>query len=243
MPIKRRRTAEIESATMLSASVRSLVLRLADGEPISFVAGQYVDLLVPTQSGLMYRRPYSIASPPEPTTRPGRVEVAVTRVAGGSTSEALHELAVGARIALEGPAGVFVRRDASGDPLLFVATGTGLAPIRAMLACELARESEREITLLFGCRSERDVLWGDELRSWSERRAGFRFEVSLSQGSPGWPGRRGYVQRHVRELAQPLGRGHAYVCGLSPMVDDVTRILEAQLSWPHERVHYEAYDR
>ncbi len=124
---------------MLSASVRSLVLRMTDGEPISFVPGQYVDRLVPTRSGLAYKRPYSIASPPDPGTRPGRVEVAVTRVAGGSTSEALHELPLGSRIELEGPAGVFVRRDASGDPLLFVATGTGLAPIRAMLAGELAR--------------------------------------------------------------------------------------------------------
>jgi CDP-4-dehydro-6-deoxyglucose reductase len=243
MPIKRRRSAEIESATMLSASVRSLVLRMTDGDPISFMAGQYVDLLVPTRTGLSYKRPYSVASPPDPSARPGRIEIAVTRVAGGPTSEALHELLVGSRIEVEGPAGVFVRRDAPGDPLLFVATGTGLAPIRSMLADELARESGREITLLFGCRSERDALWGEELRSWTDRRASFRFEVTLSQGSASWPGRRGYVQRHVPELAQPLGRGHAYVCGLSPMVDDVTRILEADLAWAHKRLHYEVYDR
>jgi NAD(P)H-flavin reductase len=78
MPIKRQSTAEIESATTLSASVRSLVLRMTDGEPISFAAGQYVDLLVPTRSGLLNRRPSSPASPPDPSMRPGKIEVAVT---------------------------------------------------------------------------------------------------------------------------------------------------------------------
>src|SRR6516165_3794873 len=131
-----RRKAELLAARLLSPSVRSLVFRTVDGSAVGHVSGQYLDLIVPTPGGLAYKRSYSIASAPD-AEHPDRFEIAVTRVEGGPTSGALHALPVGAVVELEGPTGSFVRRPPERQhPALFVATGTGLAPIRAILAEE-----------------------------------------------------------------------------------------------------------
>jgi CDP-4-dehydro-6-deoxyglucose reductase len=255
MSTRRRRKVRLAAARMLSPSVRSLVFRFEDGEPFAFEAGQYVDVFAPTRSGMVFKRSYSIASAPEPESAGAReIEIAVTLVAGGPLSTALHALAIGAPAEVEGPAGVFTRRDGPHDPLLFVATGTGLAPLRSMLASEVrsaargkSETSARPIALLFGCRTEADVLWVDELRGWAASNA-VRLELTLSRPSPAWRAsgaRTGYVQAHVAELARALDastRAHAYVCGLSRMVDDVVRMLETDLGFARERLHYEIYD-
>ncbi len=121
------------STHMMTPSVRALALRMHDGSAVDHKPGQYLDTIVPTPRGLHFRRSYSIASAPDPST-PDRFQLAVTRVEGGPTSNALHTIEPGALIEIEGPEGTFVRRPEDRDhPTLFVATGTGLAPIRAML--------------------------------------------------------------------------------------------------------------
>jgi len=223
---------------MLSPSVRSLVFRL-DGEPLAFQAGQYVDLLAKGERGFVYRRSYSIASPPSDP----EIELAVTRVEGGPLSTALHAMPLGERVEIEGPDGNFTRPPAHAAlPALFVATGTGLAPFRAMLAEELAREEDGPpLVLLFGCRTERDVLWADELRTWTAHPR-FRMEVTLSRADAAWAGRKGYVQAHTPEILRPLLPAHVYVCGLAKMVDEVVELVTRTLGVSRDLVHYETYD-
>jgi ferredoxin-NADP reductase len=239
---------------MLSPSVRELRFRTTDGRPVGHVAGQYLDLVVPTARRLPFRRSYSIASAPD-AADPGAFEIAVTRVHGGPTSEALHALALGETVEVEGPRGTFVRTDADRThPGLFVAAGTGLAPIRAMLAGELGSELTGERTredrrsdgpplvLLFGCRTPRDVLWEDEIRAWERTSTRFRFHVTLSRPPPEWAGLAGYVQKHAHDLTRSLPGARAYVCGLSAMVDDVVGLLERDAGIPRDRLRYETYD-
>ncbi|HEY4015377.1 MAG TPA: FAD-dependent oxidoreductase [Polyangiaceae bacterium] len=241
----RRRKAEIVAATMLSPSVRSLRMRLADGAAVGHTAGQYVDVIVPTARGLAFKRSYSIASEPG-GARADELEIAVTRVEGGPTSEALHEATPGARVELEGPRGTFVRREGERDrPGLFIATGTGLAPIRAILAEEVQRRDGPPIALLFGCRTPDDVLWGDTLTAWAEVCPRFSLHVTLSRPPPDWRGATGHVQRHAAALAAALGDPaglDAYVCGLSPMVDDVVSLLAREARVPRAGIHLETYD-
>jgi ferredoxin-NADP reductase len=237
-----RRKAELLAARLLSPSVRSLVFRTVDGSAVGHVSGQYLDLIVPTPGGLAYKRSYSIASAPD-AEHPDRFEIAVTRVEGGPTSGALHALAPGAVVELEGPTGVFVRRPhEAAHPALFVATGTGLAPLRAMLTEETRVASGPALVLLFGCRTTHDVLWSDELRAWQRDCPRFVLHVTLSRAPPDWRGLAGYVQRHARELAGSLSDAHAYVCGVSAMVDDVVKLLEREAGMPRVRLHYEVYD-
>ena len=115
---------------MLSPSVVSLALELAaDAGPLSFVAGQWLNLYVETENGPL-KRAYSIASAPSDRL----IELAVTRVEGGAASPLLHALNEGAALTFDGPHGLFTQDGvARAEPSLFVATGTGLSPFRSML--------------------------------------------------------------------------------------------------------------
>jgi len=215
---------------------------MIDGRALGQVAGQYVDLIVPTRRGVPFRRSYSIASGPR-ATPPDIFEIAVTRVPGGVTSEALHEAERGAIVEVEGPQGTFVRHPEDRfHPALFVATGTGLAPIRALLSEEVDQPDGPPLVLLFGCRTPTDVLWADELRGWARECPRLELHVTLSRPTPDWTGRSGYVQGHVPELAATLRGARAYVCGIGAMVDDVVALLLRTAGLPREAVHYEPYD-
>jgi ferredoxin-NADP reductase len=227
---------------MLSPSVRSLRFRMVDALPVGHVAGQYLDLIVPTAGGLAFRRSYSIASAPD-AARPEVFEVAVTRVERGPTSEALHALALGGVVEVEALRGTFLRtEDDRARPSLFVAAGTGLAPIRAMLTEDVQRPHGPPLVLLFGCRTSADLLWGDELADWERTCERFRLHVTLSRPPSGWTGLEGHVQRHAGTLGRELPGVRVYVCGLSAMVDDVIGRLERDEGMPRAALRYETYD-
>jgi len=239
---------EILDVQKLSPSVRQFVLARADGEPIAHIPGQWVNLVLPTAVGEV-RRAYSIASPP----RGGPVfEIAVTEVLGGPGSGYLAGLQPGARLLAVGPQGFFTRDAADARPALFVGTGTGVTPLRAMILAAAAHtahtaQGHLPMTLLFGVRHEHDILYRDEWTALAERLPGFRVELTLSQGAPEWGGRRGYVQSHIAEQLDALAREergapHVYVCGLERMVAAVRHLTRKELGLPRERVHSERYD-
>jgi NAD(P)H-flavin reductase len=210
---------------MLSPSVRSLVFEIMGARPLVYEPGQAIDLFVPTASGLANKRAYSIASAPG-FAGERHIELAVTRVPDGPTSAALHHAVEGDAFEADRPRGALVRwpaeRDRSG---LFVATGSGLAPLRAILQAELARSEGPRVELLFGCRTRADILWGDELAEWSRAFPRFSLAVTLSRPDPEWTGLTGHVQAHVANRFAALQPERAYVCGLSPMVESVVEAL------------------
>lgn len=236
----RRYRVRLAEARMLSPSVRSLTFEPVDGV-LEFRAGQSVQLTVPTLGGLAMRRPYSFASAPRAAT-PGRFEIAVTKVDGGPTSTALHALPIGGEVVAEGPNGGWLSRrpEERGLRTLLVATGSGLAPMRALLEEELASPDGARLGLLFGCRTEDDILWRDELSAW--QKAHERLRVTLSRPGPGWDGRVGYVQQHLLELVREIQPELVLVCGLSAMADDVERGLREQ-GVPDDAIRTEAFDR
>lgn len=236
-----RRALVLDAIADLSPSVRSFVLRSADGAPIDYLAGQWMKLYLP--GGI--DRDYSIASSPVPVGEPGsdRFELAITRVEGGAGSAALFSLTPGATLDALGPNGLFVREDRHRDvPAIYVATGTGLAPIRAMVHEELRRDEITAQVLVFGCRTEDDLLYRAELEALELAHARFRYLPTLSRGSDAWSGRRGYVQTHLPALCRELGDAHVYVCGLSKMIDDVRAVLKTDLGVDRRFVHTERYD-
>lgn len=235
-----RRTARLSEVRTLSPTVKAFVFRCADGQPLPYVAGQWLNFDVPTAQGVM-RRAYSIASAPD-GEQPDRFELAVTRVDdGGAASRALHELSPGAELVIDGPHGFFTREQERHLPALFVGTGTGVCPLRAMIEDELRVSEGPQLTLLFGCRSEADILWREELESWAARYPRFSLHVTLSQPSPAWAGLRGYVQRHLPALIHEPAP-HVYVCGLSKMITDVRKTLKQDLGYDRRMIHTERYD-
>ena len=235
-----RRTAELLAAAHLSPTVKVFEFRCTDGEPLAFVAGQWLNFDVPTPQGVM-RRAYSIASPPD-AQHPDRFEIAVTRVEdGGSVSRALHALEPGAQLAIDGPHGFFTRERERDLPALFVGTGTGVCPLRAMIGDELRAPGGPKLTLLFGVRTEADVLWREQLEAWARDHPRFSLRVTLSRPPPDWHGLRGYVQHHLPQLIEPPGP-HVYVCGLTKMITEVRRTLKQDLVYDRRMIHSERYD-
>lgn len=233
-----RNKARIVESAPLSPSVRRILLEV-EGGPLVFRAGQWLHLHVPTAEGCA-KRAYSIASAPnEP-----QIELAVTRVPDGVVSPRLHELPEGTTLELDGPHGFFTRDEPTlaGGPALFIGTGTGVAPLRSMLAEALRDPTHPPVTLLFGCRNQAEVLWREEFVAWAARDDRFRFEITLSRPEGGWAGRTGYVQHHAAELARTLGEPHVFVCGLNKMVSDVRALFRGELGYDRKRVHSERYD-
>jgi CDP-4-dehydro-6-deoxyglucose reductase len=240
MPLPPTFEATLVAARALSPAVRELTLERADGAPFVFEAGQWVNVLLPGD----LKRSYSIASPPASSAR---FDLAVTHVQGGPGSTYLHALEPGARLQVIGPQGFFTRPLAPATPSLFVATGTGITPMRSMLGAALAAGDPSPMWLLFGVRHEEDILYREELLGIAAGHANVRVDVTLSQPPDGWAGRRGYVQTHVTELwkeMEALGRGapHAYVCGLLRMVGSVRDLLRKDMNVPRQQVHTERYD-
>jgi ferredoxin-NADP reductase len=204
--------------------------------------GEYLEFFVPLASGLTAKRAYSIANAVR-HLGPRRVEIAVTRVPGGAASASLHQLPVGTELDAEGPRGSLRRLpEERHEAALFVAAGSGLAPLRAMLQDELSRSRGPRVALLFGCRTQADMLWAEELKDWTRQSDRFRLEVTLSRPGSEWRGRTGHVQRHVPELAAGLAPTRAYVCGLSPMVNAVTAALRREGLTGLGKIRTEAYD-
>jgi ferredoxin-NADP reductase len=223
---------------MLSSYVRSLTFD--PGADFRFVAGQWVNLRMPTAPGQEeVVRAYSIASGPRSD---GTYELAVTKVEGGPMSNWLHALEPGATVVQSHAQGFFTLDEPS-RPVLFVATGTGVSPFRAMLEAMKDDRPDDPVTLLFGNRTEEDILYCAEFEALAREWPGFTFVPTLSRPSPAWTGKTGYVQTHLRELLAPHGTNvDAYVCGLNKMVADVKQLLRKEIGLDRQRVHGERYD-
>lgn len=240
---KERRQVRLLRTEMLSPVVRSLRFEAVDGEPIGQQPGQWVNLFVPTGEGEL-RRSYSIAARPDDAC-PAEMEIAVTRVDGGPVSTALHALPPGAVLDMDGPWGVFtLERSPDDRPRVFVGTGTGVTPLRAMLQAELAARpgDGPDLRLLFGCRTEEDLLYRAEFEALAAAHSRFRYVPTLSRGAGSWRGATGYVQAHLPGLLSATGPAHVFVCGLSKMVQEVRRLLKEELGYDRKQIHTERYD-
>jgi len=243
MPLPPTFEARLVRKQRLTPSVQELTLERTDRAPFAFEAGQWVSLIL-RQNDAEIRRAYSIASPPSggPT-----FQLAVTHVEGGPGSTYLHEAGEGATIDVVGPQGFFTRPLDKAGPALFVGTGTGVTPLRSMMHAAAAAGHDAPMWLLFGHRTEGDLIYRGEFEELARRSPEVRVDFTLSRAADGWTGRRGYVQEHVRELwtsLEAMGRGapHVYVCGLQKMVGAVRDLLRKEMNVARQQVHSERYD-
>jgi len=113
-------------------------------------------------------------------------------------------------------------------PTLLVATGSGLAPFRALLQDDLQRRDGPPIALVFGCRTQADILWRDELERWAATVPRFSLTVTLSRADRGWTGAKGWVQEHVVRVARTIDAG-LVLLWTSQHLDNLRR-LEGRLA-------------
>ena len=218
--------AEVSRTEDLTHDVRAIELRLLDPPTIDFKAGQFVSFEVPKEGQPRpVTRPYSIASPPEQRER---ILLVLNLVQGGPGSNYLFSLREGERTSFKGPAGAFYLRDDGTKDLLFVATGTGIAPMRSMILAQLQRQPDRPVTLFWGLRSQRDLYWQDELSTLAATHPHFSFTTTLSRPEPGWQGTSGRVTALVAARIASVKNVAVYLCGGNGMIKDVTATLNAK---------------
>jgi NAD(P)H-flavin reductase len=215
--------AKVDRFRDLTHDVREIDFRLSDPKEITFKAGQFVsfDVLSPRLNKPV-TRPYSIASSPG---QRDCVTLLLNLVPGGPGSTYLFSLKEGDETSFKGPAGSFYLKEDGTRDLLLVATGTGIAPFRSMVYYLLGQGYNRQITLYWGLRSQRDLYYQDELNALAARHANFRFITTLSRPEPGWTGETGRVTRLIDERVTSVADLSVYLCGNSGMLEDVAAIV------------------
>ena len=189
---------------------------------MAFTPGQFVSFEIEREAARFpATRAYSIASA---ATRRHAIELVVNRVPGGPGSEYLWGLRDGDRTSFKGPAGSFVLGNSSRD-VLFVATGTGIAPFRSMLWTLAHDASTRRISLLWGLRSDRDLYYQDELNRLREQLPQFSFVTTLSAPTTEWRGTVGRVSPLVEAHVTDVTNLEVFLCGNGGMIQDVRDIV------------------
>lgn len=228
--------AQVVRVHDLTHDVRELDLRLVEPTAMTFKAGQFVSFEVGlNEKRQALIRPYSIASPP---SRPDVLTLLFNLVPGGPGSTYLFSLKEGEETQFKGPAGNFRLRDDPTRDHLFVATGTGIAPIRSMLLALFEKNADCAVTLFWGLRSRRDLYYQDELAAWAKTHPRFTFTTTLSRPEEDWVGERGRVTRLVEERIAEVKTLAVYLCGNSGMLDDVTAIVQKRGLCPIYREKY-----
>ena len=190
--------AEVVSNDPVTHDMRHLVLRLVEPAEVKFFPGQYMDIAVP---GTDQVRSFSMANT---SSRDGPLEFVIKVYPDGLFSRFLDErLAVGDRLELTGPFGVFTLRDADTE-LLFVGGGAGMAPILSLLRTMAERGIQRKATFFYGARGERDLCFDDELAAIAEKLPDFTYIPALSHED--WSGETGLITDVVKRLADQRGR-------------------------------------
>jgi CDP-4-dehydro-6-deoxyglucose reductase len=225
----------IETRERLAPDVLRLQLRLPAVEQFHFLPGQYLDVLL--DGGR--RRSFSIASPPHDAAR---LELHVRRVPGGDfTGELFAHDAPGALLRIEGPIGQFVYVDAPG-PVVFVAGGTGFAPVKSMLRHALERGTPRDIHFYWGARTPVDLYEEALLYAWAARHPRFHHTSVLSEAPPDSAGHEsGWVHEAVLAHHPELSTFEVYAAGPPAMVEAIRARFPAQGLAPR-RLHFDSFD-
>ncbi len=188
-----------------------------------FRPGQAIAVTVPdTSSHSTVSRYFSLASPPRSSRH---LVLLLNSQDKGKGSTFLLEKELGAELHISGPHGSFILKEEPECGLLFIGTGTGIAPLWSMMETLLSESCSQSMTLLWGLRSECDRYYLEELEGWKSQYKNFSYVVTLSQPSPSWKGEKGRVTDLLLDL-DAIQDSSAYVCGNRAMVKEVTDLLK-----------------
>jgi ferredoxin-NADP reductase len=233
-------TVPIVDIAAATPRTRLLTIDL-QGQPLPFRAGQAVKLGAHRQD---LRKPYSIACSPERASETGQLELLIATEEHGGLGPHLAGISNGSLVDVEGPMGSFTFPEVPDQPwLLFVAGGTGIAPLHAMIDHSLRQQQPRRISLLYSARRGDEFAFIQELR---EHEAAGRIElhptVTRDQG-PTWAGGRGRIGRsHFDAVLHAPAATLCFICGPSLLVSESVSTLEA-LGVPAQHIHTERWGK
>lgn len=213
-PVKKvpSRVAKIER---VSDDVAIISLQLPATERMQYKAGQYIEFLLKDGK----RRSYSMANAPHTDEQ---ISLHIRHMPGGLFTDhvfgAMKERDI---LRFEGPLGTFFLREDSDKPIVLLASGTGFAPIKALVEHAMHLKLNRPISLYWGGRRPQDLYMHALCETWAQTLPGFKYVPVISDAKPedNWQGRTGFVHRAVMEDLPDLSGHQVYACGVPVMVD------------------------
>ncbi len=225
----------IEQATH---NTRRYWIELPETPSFAFKPGQFVTLDLPIHEQRNRRwRSYSIASAPNGSNT---IELLIVHLEGGTASKYIFdEIKVGSAFTLRGPLGMFVLPEHLDKDLYLVCTGTGIAPFRSMLQyINHHKMPHKHIYMLFGTRTQEDLLYRDEMEELAKTMEGFTYRPILSRES--WDGDTGYVHKIYEELCADKPEAMFMLCGWRMMIDEAKERL-LKIGYEKKDIHVELY--
>ena len=235
-PVKKlpSRVAKIERVT---DDVIILSLQLPANERLQFRAGQYIEFLLKDGK----RRSYSMANAP---LLDEHLQLHVRHTPGGLfTDHVFEKMKERDILRFEGPHGTFFLRDDSDKPIVLLASGTGFAPIKAIIEQAIEQKNTRPMTLYWGGRRPNDLYLNALCEEWARSIAGFRYIPVVSNALPEdtWQGRSGFVHQAVMVDFPDLSSYQVYACGVPVMVDAAQRDFTQQCRLPDDAFFADAF--
>lgn len=218
----------------LTHDIMLVQLKLPANERLQFLPGQYLDVLMKNGQ----RRSFSIANAPHDDAF---LHLHIRLVAGGEfTEHVFNTMKEKDILRIEAPLGYFFLREESQKPLLFIASGTGFAPIHSIIDHLQYRHSERSITLYWGGRTPEDLYLAELAQQWEREIANFRYVPVVEHATEGWQGATGLVTQAVERDIPDLSGMEVYACG-SPKMVNAAQQLGQKLGLPDDAFFADAF--
>lgn len=237
----RKMPARAISLEKLSDDVIVLTLQLPSANPFHYYAGQYLEFIL--KDGR--RRSYSMATPPN---EENIAELHIRHLKGGAFTD--HVFGAGETqmkereiLRVEAPLGSFFLREDSDKPIIMLASGTGFAPIKAIVELMQNKGIERPVTLYWGGRRPHDIYMHELAQSWAKSLPNFTYVPVISEATTedAWTGRTGFVHHAVMEDLPDLSAYEVYACGAPIMVETARKDFVAQCKLPDEAYYADAF--
>ncbi len=227
----------VEKLEKLADDVMRMRIKLPANERLQFLAGQYVDFQLKDGRA----RSYSLANAPHDDAL---LELHIRHVPGGLfTDQVFSTLKERDILRLKGPLGSFFIREDSDKPMIFIAGGTGFAPIKSMLEHAFAAHMDRDLVLYWGARARKDLYLAELPQQWLAERPNFSFIPVLSQAQPddAWQGRTGFVHEAVLADFPDLSGYQVYASGAPAMVDSARDSFVKTRGLPEDEFFADAF--
>jgi len=228
------RVAKIEK---VADDVIVLSLQLPANERLQYLAGQYIEFMLKDNK----RRSYSMANAPH---KDQHITLHIRHMPGGLfTDQVFSTLKERDILRFEGPLGTFFLREDSDKPIVMLASGTGFAPIKAIVEQLEHNQSQRPVTLYWGGRKPKDLYMHTLCEQWAATLPNFTYVPVVSDALPEdqWSGRTGFVHRAVMADFPDLSGHQVYACGAPIVVDSAKREFVAQCKLPEEEFYADSF--
>jgi CDP-4-dehydro-6-deoxyglucose reductase len=225
----------VQKMEMPAPDVMVLSLKLPANERLQFLAGQYIDILLKDEKP----RSFSLANAPHDDDF---LELHIRNIIGGTfTHHVFGVMKERDILRFKGPLGTFFLREDSDKPIIFVASGTGFAPIKAIIEHALYTSVKRPMHFYWGARKLADLYMLDKARKWESN--GIKFTPVLSEPLPedSWPGRTGFVHQAVLDDYADLSAYEVYTCGAPVVVEAAHRDFTSMRGLPDEAFFSDAF--